>query len=101
MTQREKSVDNLRGYLNDGSECERSDVDEIRKRTSDRILRSQMYNKEYADKKREGEHEYSVGDLVSIKNFDRSAGASQKLIPVFKGMYKVAEKLGKDIRSLM
>ena len=55
-----------------------------------------MYNKEYADKKRKEAHEYAVGDLVSIKNFDSSAGASQKLIPVFKGTYKVAEKPGND-----
>ncbi|KAK2574825.1 hypothetical protein KPH14_013017, partial [Odynerus spinipes] len=68
----------------------------MRERASDRILRSQTYNKEYADKKRKGATEYSIGDLVSIKNFDNTRGVSQKLIPVFKGPYKVAEKFDND-----
>jgi len=93
---RGKLTDNLREYLQDGEEPEPCDIDKIRERASDRILRSQTYNKEYADNKRKEAHQYSIGDLVSIKNFDSTIGASQKLIPVFKGTYKIAEKLDND-----
>jgi len=94
VKQRGKLTDNLSEYLQDGEEpC---DIDKIRERASDRILRSQTYNKEYTDNKRKEAHSYSVGDLVSIKDFDNTIGALQKLIPVFKGTYKIAEKLDND-----
>lgn len=96
VRQRDKVIDNLSKYVQDGAGEERSDLVEIRNRASDRILRSQAYNKEYADSKRKEANAYSVGDLVSIKNFDSTPGASRKLIPVFKGTYKIAEKLGND-----
>lgn len=96
VPQRAKSTDNLRNYLRDEAGPELSDIDEIREQAADRILRSQMYNKEYADRKRKETHKYSVGDLVSIKNFDSTSGVSQKLKPVFKGPYKVAEQLDND-----
>lgn len=97
VKQRGRSVDNLGEHLRKevGQEC--CDLDEVRACASDRILRrSQKYNKEYADSKRRATYDYSVGDLVSIRNFDNTSGASRKLIPVFKGTYKITEKLGND-----
>ncbi|KYN01995.1 hypothetical protein ALC62_07212 [Cyphomyrmex costatus] len=96
VKQRDKLTDNLSECVQDEVGEKRSDFDEIRDRASDRILRSQAYNKEYTDNRRKEAHEYLVGDLVSIKNFDSTAGASRKLLPIFKGTYKIAEKLGND-----
>jgi len=81
---RQRGTDNLCEYLQ--GEQEQCDIEKIREQTSDRILRSQAYNKEYSDSKRKKVHKYSVGDLVSIKNFD-TTGAS--LIPTCKETYKV------------
>jgi len=96
VKQRGKFTDKLSEYLQDGEEPKPCDINKIWERASDRILRSQTYNKEYADNKRKEAHQYSLGDLISIRNFDSTVGALQKLIPVFKGAYKVPEKLDND-----
>lgn len=56
-------------------------------------LHAQGSQKKLHDAKRKAPHVYSTGDTVMIKNFDSTPGVSKKLIPAFKGPYRVEKTL--------
>jgi len=93
VNQRGKSVDNLREFLESLGDAKRVDIAKVRNDAADKILHSQLSNKVYADKKRKTAHEYKQGDLVMLRNFDSSVGASKKLVPIFKGPYCIKRAL--------
>jgi len=93
IDQRGKSVDNLKKILESIDDTKRVDIAKIRNDAAGKILHSQLSNKVYADKKRKTAHEYKQGDLVMLRNFDSSVGASKKLVPNFKGPYCVKRAL--------
>jgi len=93
VDQRGKSVDNLKKFLESLDDTERIDIAKIRNDAADKTLHSQLSNKVYADKKRKTAHEYKEGDLVMLRNFDSSVGASKKLVPTFKGPYCIKQAL--------
>jgi len=61
----------------------------IREKATQSIEKLQEYNKLRTDLKRKNPKEYQTDDLVMIKNFDSHVGVSKKLIPKFKGPYRV------------
>lgn len=93
VEQRLKSVDKVREYLEEQLEDNVRDLESVRDRASDLILKSQEYNKRYIDQKRKEPHKYAEGDYVMIRNFDSSPGVSHKLIPQFRGPYEVVKVL--------
>lgn len=97
VNQRGNTKDELAEYL-EQAELDDStrDFEKIRSDAGANIKKSQDYNKMYFDKKRKTSHEYAVGDLVMVKNFDTSVGTSKKLIPQFKGPYEIVKKLRND-----
>jgi len=72
------------------------DLDKIRQVAQDNNLDSQIKNKAYYDSGHRPAHQYSIGDLVMIKNIDTTTGYSKKHIPKFKGPYKIKKALGND-----
>ena len=50
-------------------------------------------NKAYFDRKRIDGYKYQVGDYVLIKNIISQAGVNKKLLPKYRGPYKVVECL--------
>lgn len=61
----------------------------LRKKAETTITKSQKYNEIIYDKKRKEAIKCEVDDLVMIKNYDVTPGISHKLIPKFKGPYRI------------
>ncbi|XP_036145206.1 uncharacterized protein LOC105831336 isoform X1 [Monomorium pharaonis] len=91
--QRMKPADNVREYLESQSQNDTRDLDVIRNAAKMQICKAQEYNKTYVDKKRKKPHEYAEGDSVMVRNFESTPGTPHKLIPQFRGPYKVIKKL--------
>lgn len=72
------------------------DMERIRKDAADCQIKAQEYNKMIADTKRKEAQKYNEEDLVMIKNFDTHVGICKKLVPKYKGPYKVAKVLRND-----
>lgn len=72
------------------------DLNEIRHEADKQIKKVQEYNKNAVDTKRSTPHKYKKEDLVMIKNFDSHTGISKKLIPKFKGPYRITKILQND-----
>ena len=73
-----------------------NNIKEIRKKAFEKQNLVQEYNKRYVDKRRLPATKYSVNDYVMVKNFDSTAGVSRKLIPKFKGPYRICRALRND-----
>ena len=58
----------------------------LRTRALDTIIRNQMINKAYFDKKRKNSYKYCTGDFVMLTNIDVTPGINKKLIPKYKGL---------------
>nr|XP_031836983.1 uncharacterized protein LOC116428909 [Nomia melanderi] len=87
-----KVPDVLRKCIQTERSCETSKLEAGAKKN----LHLQNYNKTYYDKKHKPPYEYQVGDYVMLRNFVITPGASQKLIPQFKGPYEMIRKLRND-----
>lgn len=77
-------------------EEERRDHCSIRGRAAERQKALQDYNKRCVDKKRRPATLYSVGDYVMVRNFDSHSGVSRKLIPRYRGPFRVTKVLAND-----
>lgn len=93
VEQRGKVVDEISEHLKVNVNQVDRDLTRLRTRAADRIEKNQKYNKEYFDKRRKPAHVYMEGSYVMIRNIDTSKGASKKIIPEFKGPYKVSKIL--------
>lgn len=71
-------------------------MNEIRQEADKQIKKVPEYNKNAVDTKRSTQHKYIKKDLVMIKNFDSHTGISKKLIPKFKGPYRITKILQND-----
>ena len=92
INQNGKISDNVQEYLDQVNTQERN-LEILREKASREIKVSQQNNKRYYDKKRKPPFKYKIGDLVAIKNFDSTPGVAHKLIPRFKGPYKIIKEL--------
>lgn len=97
VRQRGNIIDELRDALEASGHIEiRRDLHDMRKRADRQIQKNQETNKRYYDRKHKTAAKYQVGDKVMIRNIDNTPGASQKLIPRFKGPYQIDRILKND-----
>lgn len=96
VNQRGKTVDYIAEQLEENTHDEDRNMERIRTEASEKISKAQEYNKKYFDGKRKKPYQYEVDDLVVIRNFDSTVGSARKLIPQYKGPYRVIKKLRND-----
>lgn len=94
--QRGNLIDKLAEYIYDNKNTSERDLDSIRAGASARIEKAQQRSEFRTNKKRKSAHVYKEGDLVYIRNFDNTPGVSKKLIPLFKGPYRITRCLRND-----
>lgn len=92
VEQRGKIVDAVREYVLESEEY-KVDASERRLKAAQRMEKTREYNDQYMNRKRKAAREYAEGDLVVVRNFESVGG---KLIPQYRGPYRVAKKLRKD-----
>lgn len=90
--QRGNIIDKIADYMHDLKKSDR-DLDSIRADASLKIKKVQQQSELRVNKKRKQAHVYEIGDLILIRNFDNTPGVSKKLIPQFKGPYKITKCL--------
>lgn len=97
IDQKGKIVNKIREYLESTIKNNNNhDLKNLRDRAAKKIEKSYKYNKEYFDKKRKQAHTYKIGNYVMVKNIDNTKNASHKIVPEFKGPYKIARILRND-----
>lgn len=96
VNQRGTIVDYVAECLEKNTCDDDRNIELIRNEASEKITKSQEYNKKYFDSKRKKSYSYEIDDLVVVKNFDSTIGAPRKLIPQYKGPYRVTRKLRND-----
>jgi hypothetical protein len=78
-------------------ELNRSDLAQLRREIEARIGKDQMYQKQQFDQRRAKARIYQQGELVLVRKTDYPAtGESRKLLPKFKGPYRVVAALPND-----
>lgn len=95
MDQRGAVADNLRLYLESIQGKER-DLDTTRQQASVNILKAQDCANTYYDSKHKESRNYKVNDFVVISNVENLPGLNKKLIPEYKGPYRVDAVLEND-----
>jgi len=93
VSQRGVVIDFLKEELDEWNQ-ERNLI-EIRNNASNKIINSQKYNEQIKNKGRIIK-KFKKGDYVVLKNFVSVPGACKKVIPKYKGPYKVDEALEND-----
>lgn len=96
VDQKGKVVDEIQEYLEANVTNNNRNLNSLRARAAEKILKGQKCTKEYFDKKRKPSHVYKEGDYVMIRNIETGKGVSNKIIPEFKGPYQVARVLRND-----
>ena len=71
-------------------------LEALRENASKNIEKNQLINEKQYNEKRKDASVYSEGDYVMIRNIDTSAGVNKKLLPKFKGPYRVKKVLDCD-----
>lgn len=72
------------------------DLEELRDKISERIAKDQKSQKERFDKLRASAIKYDEGQLVMVAAIPLSTGGSRKLLPRFKGPFRVTKVLLND-----
>lgn len=95
--QRGQVLDSLRENIIDNEQVQ-GDInrEKIRDEAEAKQSRSQSYNKQYVDSHRLPSKQYKLGAYVMVKNFDSRTGISSKLIPKYRGPYKITKILEND-----
>lgn len=95
--QRGRVVDDLTEYLQ-GKEVPETAVDlpALRQRAESRIIESQARNERLNEARGPNPRVYAVGEYVVIRNVDTSSGANRKLIPKYRGPYRVKRVFPND-----
>lgn len=78
-------------------ELDRVDLCDLRQKVQTRVVADQTLQKKRFDAKRSKPVDYQVGDLITVAKTDLPAtGESKKLLPKFKGPYRITAKLPND-----
>lgn len=93
--QKGKVNDKIKEYLENVLD-KPTDVHMVRDIASKNIENCQKNNEIYYNKKRKESHMYKEGELVLISNVDTTIGVNKKLIPKYKGPYRIYKCLGND-----
>ncbi|KYQ47742.1 hypothetical protein ALC60_13230 [Trachymyrmex zeteki] len=94
MSQRGSHADHLREWLE--ADCIMPGFEKIREEAIGRMLQEQQKQRLHYDRKHKVPIKYKAGDLVMVKNFDSTPGASKKLLPKYRSPYEVKKILGND-----
>lgn len=95
INQRGTVSDKIMEYIQHNSDKQRN-LDEIRDNAAQSIQKSQETNKIAYDSAHKSPHVYQVNDLVMVSNYDCTPGVSKKLLPKYRGPYRVAQVLPND-----
>uniref|UniRef100_A0A6M2DT27 Peptidase A2 domain-containing protein n=1 Tax=Xenopsylla cheopis TaxID=163159 RepID=A0A6M2DT27_XENCH len=94
VRQRRRVEDKIQNYLQQNHE--RADLLTTREQAAHRMENMQESSKAYYDKKRKKAAKYGVGDRIRIENVDTTISVNKKLVPKFKGPYRVEAVLEHD-----
>lgn len=96
IDQRGKIEDKIKEFLKEQMHDSSRNLPVLREKAKTKIEKSQEYSKNVYNKKHIEARKYEINDLVMIKNFDVTPGISHKLIPKFKGPYRIIKTLKSD-----
>lgn len=71
-------------------------ISQIRGKAEEVQRKAQEYNKKYTDTKRREAYKFKLGDYVMIGNVNTQSGVSSKLVPKYKGPYRITRMLEND-----
>lgn len=95
IKQRGTVVDAIRDHLTNGDQGER-DIYNIRANAAKCINKAQEANKNAFNSTHKPPHKYNVNDLVMVTNYDCTPGVNKKLLPKYRGPYRVDAVLPND-----
>ncbi|KAK9739907.1 Integrase zinc binding domain [Popillia japonica] len=95
IEQRGRITDAIRPFLESLNSHPR-DLVSIRHEAAMKIIKEQEYNKGKYDQKHKPPKVYKNGDFVMIVNTDVTPGVNKKLLPKYRGPYKIDKVLGND-----
>lgn len=95
VIQKRKLDEGLIGFLEELNNREDRNLNELREKASQNIVKLQRYNKQKWDEKCSKEPSYKEGDLVVVKN-NKVLGERNKLKRKYKGPYIIRKVLDKD-----
>lgn len=95
VEQRGKVCDKIREYLSSKEEIVR-DLATFRDEAAAKLESEQLKNKSRFDSKHKTPNRYSVADLVMVSNYDTTPGVNKKLLPKYRGPYRVEQVFPND-----
>ena len=96
INQRAKETDQIKNYIESFSETAERDLVKSRALAAINIEKNQDYNEKYYNKTKKEPLKYKEDDYVMVRNFESTPGVSKKLIPRFKGPYRILKVLRND-----
>lgn len=87
--------DNIKEFF-DANNDETRNLDSIREKAAAKTEAVQNKNKAYYDGRHKPPNKYNMDDLVMVTNFDTTPGINKKLLPKFRGPYRVSQVLPND-----
>lgn len=96
VNQKSEFCDKIKEILEGKNKDSQTNLQELRKKASDKIKTNQEYNKEQYNKRHKIPHKYRIGDYVMIRNVVNEPGINKKFLPKYKGPYKVIHVLDND-----
>lgn len=94
IDQRGAVNDKIRDYLSE--QVGNRDLEKIREVAEKEIEKSQAANKAAFNSSHKAPQKYNVDDLVMVSNYDCTPGVNKKLLPKYRGPYRVAQVLPND-----
>lgn len=95
VDQRGECCDKVKEFLTSRA-TEFRDLEDIRKAASAKIEAEQCKNKIYFDSRHKQPHQYKKDDLVMVSNYDTTPGFNKKLLPKYRGPYRIDEVFPND-----